>query len=103
MNNQQKLIEMFRTNHNQLFDNRLSSILKSGFFDLPKQESCNHPEHNPPTHLHIPEGKGYRHVCPGCGKQVILKNPINYFNTKNFIEDVKVNFLKIINDRRRNV
>lgn len=39
----------------------------SGFFDLPKDETCIHPEHNPPTGLYIPPGKGYRHVCPGCG------------------------------------
>jgi len=42
---------------------------KSGFYDLPKSEKpCSHPSHNPPSHLFIPPGKGYRHVCPGCGK-----------------------------------
>lgn len=41
---------------------------KNGFYDLPKDETCRHPEHNPPTHLYIPPGKGYRHVCPSCGK-----------------------------------
>ncbi len=40
---------------------------KSGFFDLPEQKVCRSIEHNPPTHLYIPEGKGYRHVCPDCG------------------------------------
>lgn len=39
-----------------------------GFFDLPdNQRPCIHPEHNPPMGLYIPPGKGYRHVCPGCG------------------------------------
>lgn len=45
---------------------------KSGFFDLPKIEICTHPEHNPPTMLHIPQGKGYKHICPACGKVRIL-------------------------------
>lgn len=39
----------------------------SGFFDLPKTETCQHPEHSPPTGLYIPPGKGYKHVCKGCG------------------------------------
>jgi len=39
-----------------------------GFFDLPKHNICNHPEHKPPSHLYIPPGKGYRHICPKCGK-----------------------------------
>lgn len=40
-----------------------------GFFDLspPMPEVCRNPEHNPPEHLYIPPGKGYRHRCPGCG------------------------------------
>lgn len=43
---------------------------KSGFFDLPNNNVCNHGEHYPPTHLHIPQGKGYRHVCPSCGNVI---------------------------------
>lgn len=42
---------------------------KSGFFDLPKSDYCQHPQHDPPRHLHIPKGKGYKHICPRCGKQ----------------------------------
>jgi len=45
---------------------------KGGFFDLPKQEICNHPSHNPPQFIHIPFGKGYKHICPACGKESIL-------------------------------
>lgn len=41
---------------------------KSGFFDLPKDKTCKNPQHNPPEFIYIPQGKGYRHVCPGCGK-----------------------------------
>ena len=41
---------------------------KSGFFDLDPAKICGDPKHSPPTHIHIPGGKGYRHVCPKCGK-----------------------------------
>lgn len=40
--------------------------IKSTFFDLPPDQTCIHPEHEPPSGLYIPPGKGYRHVCPGC-------------------------------------
>lgn len=49
-------------------------VEKSGFFDLPEISVCGHPEHEPPTHLYIPTGKGYRHICPECGKTVVLKS-----------------------------
>lgn len=39
-----------------------------GFFDLPKQQTCTHPEHEAPKYIHIPQGKGYRHICPKCGR-----------------------------------
>lgn len=39
---------------------------ESGYFDLPVNDSCLHPNHNPPNNLYIPQGKGYNHVCPLC-------------------------------------
>lgn len=49
---------------------------KSEFFDLPAWlKTCRHPEHEPPMHIAIPEGKGYRHVCPGCGATRTLIPP----------------------------
>lgn len=48
---------------------------KSGFFDLEKNSACSNPEHKPPTHLHIPQGKGYKHICPSCGQISILIPP----------------------------
>lgn len=39
---------------------------KSTLFDLPLDKTCIHPEHEPPSGLYIPPGKGYSHVCPGC-------------------------------------
>ncbi|ARP89779.1 hypothetical protein CAL14_05340 [Bordetella genomosp. 9] len=45
---------------------------KSGFFDLPRQEFCTHQEHNAPNGIYVPPGKGYRHVCPGCGREQVI-------------------------------
>ena len=50
---------------------------QSGFFDLPLQETCNHPEHEFPKFLYIPFGKGYIHICPGCGNKIVVKNLIS--------------------------
>lgn len=55
--------------------NKTEKDEKGNFFDLPKAIKCNHPEHNPPSHIYIPQGKGYRHVCPGCKKAVDLIPP----------------------------
>jgi hypothetical protein len=52
-----------------------NSSKKGGFFPLPKSEQCRHPEHKPPTHIHIPQGQGYRHICPGCGNVVDIIPP----------------------------
>lgn len=55
-----------------------SQDIKGGFFNLPKRYACRDPEHHAPTHIHIPAGKGYRHVCPTCGAVqtiVSLKEP----------------------------
>lgn len=49
--------------------------LKGGYFDLPKDETCKDPSHNPPTNIHIPQGKGYVHVCPSCGKRHVIIPP----------------------------
>jgi hypothetical protein len=49
---------------------------KGGFEDIPVQERCLNPEHQPPMHLYIPAGKRYRHVCPGCGKVTVMQ-PLN--------------------------
>lgn len=46
---------------------------KSGFFDLPvEKKACNNPEHKVPMGICIPKGKGYKHVCPGCGEVTIV-------------------------------
>lgn len=49
--------------------NEPTSVEQSGFFDLPGYvRICVHHEHNMPTYICIPPGKGYRHVCPVCGE-----------------------------------
>lgn len=48
---------------------------KSRFVDIEKIDRCRHPSHNPPSHLHIPFGKKYIHVCDGCGQETILMPP----------------------------
>ena len=45
---------------------------KSGFFDLPKDKTCKDPAHNPPSHMVIPQGQGYHHVCPSCGAETTV-------------------------------
>lgn len=45
---------------------------KSHFEDLEDSKKCNHPEHKPPTHLFIPQGKKYIHICPGCKNRIEL-------------------------------
>lgn len=51
---------------------------KSGFEDDPESEwtkLCLNPSHEPPQHLVIPQGKIYRHICPGCGREVVMRPP----------------------------
>lgn len=50
---------------------------KSGFEDDPdwgKNMPCRHREHNPPSHMVVPPGKIYRHVCPGCGRESTMRS-----------------------------
>jgi hypothetical protein len=48
---------------------------KGGFEPLEKSEwePCISPGHNPPTHLYIPPGQQYRHVCPCCGAETVMR------------------------------
>jgi hypothetical protein len=40
---------------------------------------CNSPYHKPPTHLCIPPGSKYVHVCPNCGEKFIMEQPLVVF------------------------
>ena len=48
---------------------------ESGFEDDPRGVLCRHPEHAPPGHMVIPPGEIYRHVCPACGRESVLRPP----------------------------
>lgn len=48
---------------------------ESGFFDIDPKKYCDHPNHLPPNYIHIPAGKGYRHICPKCKKKTIVYSP----------------------------
>ncbi len=40
--------------------------------DLPRQQYCRHPEHNPPSMIVLPPGI-YEHTCPSCGRRVTFR------------------------------
>ena len=58
-------------------DKQINKDKQDGFFDLdlPLSNKCKHPSHEPPSMLYIPPGKGYRHICPNCGKITDLIPP----------------------------
>lgn len=58
-------------------------VERMSFFNLPFGGRCNDPEHYPPTHLWVPPGMGFRHVCPKCGRvSEIHGRPIDYSNPR---------------------
>jgi hypothetical protein len=40
-----------------------------------KRGMCTSPMHAPPTHICVPEGMRYRHVCSACGKESFVYPP----------------------------
>lgn len=51
---------------------------KNGLFPIPGVgRGCRHSEHNPPGLINIPQGQGYKHTCPKCGKKTIIIPPQN--------------------------
>ncbi len=49
-------------------------VKQGGFEPIPGfVEPCLDPSHKPPTHLVIPRGQQYRHVCPTCGAEVVMR------------------------------
>jgi predicted RNA-binding Zn-ribbon protein involved in translation (DUF1610 family) len=52
----------------------ITEIIDDPLYEKP----CCHPEHNPPSHIVIPDGKLLKHICPACGKETIVrKQPIS--------------------------
>lgn len=71
---------------------------ESHFEDIDKVVRCKHPSHNPPMHLHIPQGKRYVHICPSCGDKQILEPP-QYSLTSLIQKDGKYDFIGIARDQ----
>lgn len=41
------------------------------------QQECNDPEHNPPSHMMVPQKSTHQHTCPTCGKVQYVRNSSN--------------------------
>jgi hypothetical protein len=53
---------------------RAKGRASAGMEPIPKEyEPCRSPEHHPPSHICIPQGMQYRHVCPGCGAESVIR------------------------------
>lgn len=48
--------------------------------DVPLHKICNHPEHNPPMGLYVPQGKVYVHICPACKFEIRFSSTIISIN-----------------------
>jgi hypothetical protein len=54
------------------------SGIESGFIKRAEHQMCRSLSHNPPTHMVIPYGYDYKHVCPQCGHvSYVLNNSIS--------------------------
>jgi ribosomal protein L37AE/L43A len=40
--------------------------------DLPKGDTCRHPDHDPPTMMVLSPGV-YEHECPSCGRKIVFR------------------------------
>lgn len=36
---------------------------------------CRDPNHQPPSHICVPPGKQYRHICPTCSTETLVQIP----------------------------
>lgn len=60
---------------NKSRNEELNEKERSHFEDIEKDVTCKDPGHNIPSHLHIPQGKRYVHICPACGQRSVLQPP----------------------------
>jgi hypothetical protein len=58
------------------------------FIDRNMIKGCNHPEHAPPSHIHVPEDKVYIHECPQCGNVTRMISPNIVLDLNNIQPDV---------------
>lgn len=40
-----------------------------------KMTPCINPGHEVPSLLYIPPGQTYKHVCPGCQNEIVVRTP----------------------------
>lgn len=61
-------------------EKRINEMEESGFIEDPyfDKTRCMDLSHNPPTHLCIPPGKIYVHVCPRCKQKTTMSNLTTY-------------------------
>lgn len=67
----------------QIMDNEHRPLQEGGLFpldifrekEIKVEKKCNDPEHGPPMYYSIPQGYGYKHVCPSCGKSQVIIPP----------------------------
>ena len=77
------LLESYRTNDTiaeSSIKRKLVELLKekkkSGFQNAENTfTTCKDTNHFAPSHIFIPDGKKYVHVCPSCGKEQTLVSP----------------------------
>ena len=86
--NKKKIV--FEPNLKTMNDKNNDNEKQSGFepYDGPEINICRHPSHTPPMHLYIPVGQQYRHICPGCGRETVLRPLVVSFNDHNSLNDL---------------
>jgi len=55
-------------------DDLLKGFNKGGFEPLDEKQTCMDAQHQPPMNLNIPYGQQYRHICPSCGNEIVIKS-----------------------------
>ena len=68
MSKGKQMDNLLRTAYQQMIGEKKSGMED----DTRKVKNCDHPEHNPPMHIHIPYGKRYRHICPMCKHETMI-------------------------------
>lgn len=58
------------------------------FIDRELLEGCQHPEHNPPSHIHVPRDKVYIHECPKCGNVTRMISPNIVLDLNDITKDI---------------
>ena len=61
-----------------------------------EQKFCSHPEHNPPSHICVPNGHTLVHICPLCGCETFINGEfLNWKNAELGFVGVKTNSIDV--------